>query len=188
MSFDQSIRYKVSLDDADFQSKLSQLRANIDSTVGGGAGFGGGMNMMGAMFAPSGFNQMGGGNTSMMMSGLADFGSQVRPITYTPPAIAMQPHFGQIALQQTTGQAFLGAMGPMGLGVRAAGNFISGNAGDVVPPQISIAEFSQLSARAFGTRFGDALSTGALVTAGTTAGILTGGAGAALENASSEEP
>lgn len=121
MAFDQDITYRVNIDDANFQAKLSQLRASMDMTIGGGFG---GMNMagMGAMMGPMGnfnapmSNAMVGGGQSFQpfMGGIADFGAQIRPITYTPPAIAMQPHFGMVAVQQSTGQAMAGMAGPYG--------------------------------------------------------------------------
>lgn len=182
MAFDQNIRYKVSVDDSDFQSKLSNLRASLDMTMGGmsgmgGIGMGGGAGftgMMGAMMAPQGGYGAG--------SGLADFGSQIRPITYTPPAISMQPHFGMAVLQQSTGQAVLGAMGPLGLGVQAAANFARnpfGSQPNVVPQNMSMSEYMTLSTRSFATRLGDAASTAGLVGAGTAAGLVGSGMGAA---------
>lgn len=222
MAFDQQINYKVRLDDSDFQAKLSQMRASIDMTMGGAmmGGYAPGMMggyapmMMGGM-APStmmgGMVNMMSRNTDMVMGGLADFGSQVRPVTYTPPAIAMQPHFGMITMQQSTGQALAGSLGFPGIGIHAAqapikgaavgglvGGLIGGVPGaiggalfggihqgmgvnfnrDLIPMQISAAEYMQLSARNFGTQFGDAAAAAALVTAGTGAGLVTGGLGA----------
>ena len=177
MAFDQNITYRVNIDDADFQAKLSQLRASLDMSMGGGGGFGGGASMaaFGAMMAPQGFAR---GQTDMMMSGLADFGAQIRPITYTPPAIAMQPHFGMYALQQSTGQAFLGAMGPAAqAGVNFVQHPMGGGPRSMVPNQLTTAEYMALSARSLATRVGDAASTATLVGAGTAAQIAAGGAG-----------
>ena len=192
MAFDQKVTYKVNIDDADFQAKLSQLRASLDMTMGG-TGFGGGMSpmgggfggmasmgAMGAMMAPSGFSR---NSTDMMMSGMADFGAQVRPITYTPPAISMQPHFGMIALQQTTAQSAMGSMGIPGLAMQGALNFAAhplSTQRDIVPPQISMSEYMSLSTRAFATRAGDAVSTAGLVGASTAAQLAVGGAAAFL--------
>jgi hypothetical protein len=192
MAFDQNITYRVNVDDSDFQAKLSQLRASLDMTMGGsmmsgmggmgrmgGAGFTGMMPpaaAFGAMMAPQGGGYGGG-------SGLADFGSQIRPITYTPPAIAMQPHFGMVALQQTTGQAMFGAMGPLGLGIQAAGHFARhpfSSQPDVIPQNMSMGEYAALSTRAFATRMGDAVSTAGVVTAGTAASMVGSGLGSAI--------
>ena len=127
----QSINYKINVDDSGFQAKLSQLRASMDMTIGGGGmGMGmGGMSMgaMGAMMAPMGsYGNMGGAN--MYQGGVADFGSQIRPVTYTPPAIAMQPHFGMISMTQGTGQMAAGSLGFPGMGAYAAGGIIGGAA------------------------------------------------------------
>jgi hypothetical protein len=175
MAFDQNITYRVNVDDSNFQAKLSQMRASMDMTMGGMGGFGGMMPTgaaFGAMMAP-----FGGGYTGGVMSGLADFGAQIRPVTYTPPAIAMQPHFGMIALQQTTGQAMMGAMGPLGIGLQGAGHFLRhpfSAQPDVIPQQISAAEYMTLSSRAFATRAGDAAATGAYVASSVAASLVGG--------------
>lgn len=186
MAFDQTINYRVNVDDSNFQAKLSQMRASMDMMVGGlgSPGFGAGMSgaQFGAMMAP-----YSGGYTGGMMGGLADFGSQVRPVTYTPPAIAMQPHFGMVALQQTTGQAMMGAMGPLGIGAQSTGRFmrhpLSGAPADVVPLQMSYGEYSALSARAFGGRAGDAAATAAYVATDVGANLIGGMVGGAIGSA-----
>lgn len=223
MAFDQQINYRINIDDANFQSKLSQLRASLDSTVGGGGGMG--MAAMGAMFSPSGGSMYGG---PMFMGGMADFGSQVRPVTYTPPAIAMQPHFGMVAMRQTTAQAMSGTGGFLGsvaysnrellaggLGGAAIGAMFGGPLGavggglfgaaigaartdftrDLIPQEMTAAQYFQQSARTFGTRLGDSVATGALASGtaalsigasavGAVAGrALAGGVGAFLGGA-----
>lgn len=176
---DQQVNYRVNIDDSDFQARLSQMRASIDMTMGGFGGMGmmgfggmGGMNgpMLGGMF-----NVMTGTGGPMMMNGLSDFGTQLRPVTYTPPAIAMQPHFGMIAVNQTMAQAGLGMLGPLGVGMT---NPLSPR--DVLPPQISMAEYVNMSARNFGMRAGDAVATGMAVTGSTAANLAFGAAGARL--------
>lgn len=190
MSIDKEVRYRVNIDDADFQAKLSQMRASLDMTMGGmnGAGYGGGMG-----FSPStmlgGLGTLQAPGSAMMMGGLADFGTQIKPVTYTPPAIAMQPHFGMVQVQQTMLQAGLGTFGPFGIGAipmaqRLAANPLNAlnpgtyfNTTDVLPPQISYGEYTALSARGFGARVGDAAATGALMTGSTLASLATGGVG-----------
>jgi hypothetical protein len=220
MAFDQNITYRVNVDDTDFQAKLSQLRASLDMTMGGstfaggmgmgGIGFGGGM--MGPLSFFGGGTQQGYyGTPSMGGMGLADFGAQIKPITYTPPAIAMQPHFGMISLQQTTGQAAAGMFGMAGAGaytmapaiaglgagaiiggmlggplgavggaaIGGIGGFMRSPGGTGIPNNISVAEYTALSTRAMGNRLGDAAATAGLVTAGTAAGMVGSGLGAA---------
>ena len=184
MSFDQNITYKVNVDDSDFQAKLTQLRSSMDMTMGGAGGFGGmGMGAMGSLMAGGGM--MMGGNTGGMMRGLADFGSQVRPVTYTPPAIAMQPHFGMVSLQQSAGQSFTGSFGLPGIGFQSAMQFVGhpiqslmNGVNDPVPNQMSYGEYANLSGRAFGTRLGDSAATASLAGASTLAGMASGGLGA----------
>ena len=115
-----------------------------------------------------GYGYMGG------MQGLADFGTQIRPVSYTPPAIAMQPHFGMIQVQQSLSQAGLASLGPFGM---AMGNPLSTR--DLLPMQISMAEYAALSGRSFGARLGDATAVGALTTAGTLGSLAGGGLGMA---------
>ena len=180
MAFDQNITYRVNVDDSNFQSKLTQMRASLDASMGGlGAGGYSSTMMYGAMGVMGGGGGYGGGG-----GGLADFGTQIRPITYTPPAIAMQPHFGMYQIQQTLAQAGLGAMGPVGAGVGAAWNnfsrggftgLITGPQG--IPNQVSSAEYMALSARGFGDRVGDAAAIAGL-TAGSVAAQTAVGAGA----------
>ena len=191
MAFDQNITYRVNVDDTDFQAKLSQLRASLDMTMGGSAFAG--MGMAGAGFTGpmmSSMAMMGapqGGYSGMGMAGLgggfADFGAQIRPITYTPPAISIQPHFGMVALQQSAPQSFFGSMGPLGIGAASTFNFIRhplSTQPNVVPPNMSLGEYSALSARAFGTRLGDATATAGLVAAGTAVGMVGSGVGGAI--------
>lgn len=172
MPLDQSVSYRVNIDDSNFQAKLSQMRASLDMTMGGMAGAGMGMGGMG--FMPS--TMMGGmvnmmtpaTGGGMMMGGLADFGTQIRPVTYTPPAIAMQPHFGMIQVQQSMMNAGLGMLAPPQLSLAQGFR-------DIVPPQLSHAEYMAHSTRAFGARLGDAVATGALVAGGTLASGVAGG-------------
>lgn len=162
---DQNITYRVNVDDSNFNSKLTQMRASLDATMGGGGGGGFSANMMyGAM------GMFGGGSGG---GGVSDFGSQIRPVTFTPPAIAMTPHFGMYQVNQTLTQAGLATMGgPMGA------SFAGGFRGSV-PENISVAEYRAMSARGFGDRVGDATAIAAL-TAGSTAGsLMAGGVGAA---------
>lgn len=174
MAFDQTINYKVNVDDSNFQSKLTQMRASMDSSMGGsGGGFSQTM-MYGAM----GVMNTGGG------SGVADFGSQIRPVTYTPPAISMQPHFGMFQIQQTLAQAGLGGMGPIGAGMSgmmtnfSRGGFsglITGPA--AIPSNVTASEYMGLSARGFGDRMGDAGAITGLTAASTGLQLAAGGAG-----------
>lgn len=113
MAFDREINYRVNIDDSGFQAKLSNLRASLDTAVGGVGAMGGmgGMSagQFGAMMAPRSYNP------TMFTGGMADFGAQIRPITYTPPVMAMEPNFGMVGLQQPAGQAFAaGLAGPVG--------------------------------------------------------------------------
>lgn len=224
-TFDQNITYRVNVDDSNFQAKLSQMRASMDMAIGGMGG--GGLSTYSAFMAPRGSygGQVGGISPYGMGIGaggsLADFGAQITPVTYTPPAIAMQPHFGMIAIQQSTPQAFAGSMGLAGAaaynfsGIGAAtagGAFVGGVLGgpvgmlggaafgaaastarfvasggmnrDLIPQEMTVKDYSQLSARTLGTRVGDAAATTALF-AGTTgasigAGLIAGAAGAGL--------
>ena len=174
MAFDQNITYRVNVDDTNFQSRLTQMRASIDATMGGGAGGGFSAPMMYGMM-----NTMGGGGWG---GGTSDFGTQIRPVSYTPPAIAMQPHFGMFQIQQTLGQAGLGAMGPAGAAMSGGvGNLLRGTGG--VPNNVTMSEYMGLSSRAFADRAGDAVSIGALTVASTAAGLAAGGAGTALGSA-----
>lgn len=182
MGFDQNITYRVNVDDSNFQAKLTQMRASLDASMGGMSGAGGGMtpNMMyGMMGAMSGGGFGGGG-------GYADFGSQIRPVTYTPPAIAMTPHFGMYQVSQTLAQAGLATMGVGGVAVSGAmTNFARGGIGGLfmgrgaVPENITMAEYMAMSARGFGDRAGDAAAIGAVTIASTAGQLAAGGLGAA---------
>jgi anti-sigma28 factor (negative regulator of flagellin synthesis) len=183
MALDQNITYRVNVDDSNFQAKLTQMRASLDSTIGMGGGMMGGGPMMYGMMG-----MMGGGGAGQAMSlgGLADFGSMVRPVTYTPPAIAMQPHFGMIAVQQSLSQAGLGMFGPGAASVGAtmrgfARGGIRGawNAPNAIPDNISVAEYMNMSNRQFGAAFGDAMAVGGLTVASTAVGLGAGGIGSA---------
>jgi hypothetical protein len=181
VAFDQNITYKVNVDDSNFQSKLTQMRASMDSSMGGLSGAGFSSNMMyGAMGVMSGGGGYGGGGGG----GVADFGTQIRPVSYTPPAIAMQPHFGMFQISQTLGQAGLGAMGPLGAG--ASGmmtNFSRGgfsgviNGPGAIPGNVSGAEYMAMSARGFGDRLGDAAAITGLTGVSTGMQLAAGGAG-----------
>lgn len=199
MSFDREINYRVNIDDSGFQAKLSNLRASLDSTIGGGMGGA----QLGALLAPQSQN-------TMMLGGLADFGSQIRPVTYTPPAIAMQPHFGMFAINQSAAASFAGAFGPTGanlyyarepiggaIGGAALGAMFAGPLGalggaiaggavgisrtdftkDIIPLQVSMAEHMELSARSTGTRMGDLAGSIGLAAASTGVGLLSAGFG-----------
>lgn len=160
MPLDQEIAYKVRIDDSDFQAKLSSMRASVDTMMGssmssmsgmpmGGVGMSmnqimGNMGMMQQPGTASGMYGPGG------MGGIADFGLSVRPITYTPPAIAMQPHFGMFQIQQSLGQAIRGSMQP----------FSFGN----IPSNISATDYSAYSARQVGDSVQD-FTTAAMTTA-----------------------
>lgn len=177
MAFDQDITYRVKLDDTNFQARLTQLRASLDSSMSGG----GAAAMMMAM---------GGGATGpMTMGGLADFGTQIRPITYTPPAMAMQPHFGMVQVQQTLGQAGLATMGPFGMGAAggaaAIGGFMSGGLAGAqraaapygIPDRITASEYFNASMTSFGNRLGDAAAVGVGTAANVAGSLVAGGAG-----------
>jgi len=155
MAQDQTVNYRVNIDDSNFQAKLTQMRASLDSTVGGMSGAGGFGRTM-AYLGP-----MGGGNFNGGISGgLADFGAMVSPVTYTPPAIAMQPHFGMFQIQQTLSQAGLAAFGgPSGValsGIRANGIL---SQKEYLPPQISYSEYMGYSTRSFADRMGATASS-----------------------------
>ena len=99
---DKNVNYRVNIDDADFQAKLSQMRASIDMTMGGMGGVGlGGMGMSMGRMGGFGGMMMGGSPGGQMMQGLADFGTQIRPVTYTPPAIAMNFRRDNISICQS---------------------------------------------------------------------------------------
>ena len=179
MAFDQDIVYRARIDDSNFQAKLTQMRASIDSTVGGG-GMGGGGNFsrqMGYM-AP----MMAGSNLSgSPMGGLADFGSQIAPVTYTPPAMAMQPHFGMFQLQQTQNQSMMASMlGPSGIALNAMRSNGVFSQKEYLSPQISYNEYLGYSTRGFADRMGTkaAALTGAV--AGIGADMAGGAAGTAI--------
>jgi len=176
MDQNREIKYRVNIDDSNFQAKLTQLRASLDATVGGMGGAGLGSNLMFGMMGSS-QSMMG---APMGMGGMADFGSQIRPVTYTPPAIAMQPHFGMVAIQQTLGQAGLASMGPAGmmLGGMASHGMFSNR--ESIPMQMSAAEYMSMSSRSFSARAGDAVGIGALSTVGTVAGLAAGSVGSAF--------
>jgi hypothetical protein len=170
MAFDQQINYRVNIDDSNFQAKLTQMRASIDSTVGGA---GGGFNPMNIGM----MNVMAGGRgnfgTPVMGGSYADFGGQVAPVSFTPPAIAMQPHFGMFQIQQTLGQAGLAA--GFGVGGIAAAQFMAPGSRDVIPPNMSYSEYINYSTRSFADRVGG--RTAAVVgAAAQLGGSLAGGA------------
>jgi hypothetical protein len=101
---DQQINYRVNIDDAGFQAKLTQMRASLDQTVMGQqlmGGMGGGMGL-----SPTSMYAMAGGMQNQQM-GLGGYA----PIGYTPPAIATEPHFGMYAVRQTFAQSLAGAAG-----------------------------------------------------------------------------
>lgn len=183
MAFDQNITYRVNVDDSNFQAKLTQMRASMDASMGGGGGGGFSSSMMYGMMGAYG---SGGGMN--FMGGMSDFGSQIRPVTFTPPAIAMQPHFGMYQVQQTLAQAGLGAMGgPIGAGIGGMmTNFNQGgfrgmmNGPGAIPENISMAEYLAMSARGYGDRVGDMASVGAMTIGGTTASLAAGGMGSAI--------
>lgn len=187
MAFDQDITYRVNIDDSNFQAKLTQLRASMDSSLTGGGMGGGGFNQMAAMAQ---LMSSGGSGTMNLGGGLADFGSQIKPVTYTPPAIAMQPHFGMYQIQQTLGQAGLGAMGPVGSALYSAGGAIGGfmrggftgamNAPGLVPGNMTSYEYFNASAQSFANRTGDAAAMGAMTVANIASSIPFTAAGSAL--------
>lgn len=190
MAFDQDITYRVNIDDSNFQSKLTQLRSSLDASLSsGGGGMGGGLTSAYAMAQLGG----GGGGSTMSMGGMADFGSMIKPVTYTPPAIAMQPHFGMMQIQQTLGQAGLGAMGPIGSAIYGAGSAMGGfmrgglegasRAANLVPNNITAKEYYDASAQAFGNRAGDAAAMGALTAMNMAAAIPFMSAGSAIGSA-----
>lgn len=159
MGLDQDLQYRVRIDDSDFQAKLSQMRASVDMMMGSSMGAlsmpGTGMAGMGGM--PMSY--MAGNIGSMMMpgsaysmgglgGGFADFGLSVRPITYTSPAIAMQPHFGMVQVRQGFMQAVNNSMQPF----TPFGS---------IPQNIGAGELSEYSARQVGDRVGDAVGIGA---------------------------
>jgi hypothetical protein len=195
MAFDQDITYRVNIDDSNFQAKLTQMRASMDSSMGGAGMMGGmgGMGMMGGGFNAASMMAMMAAPSMNMGGGLADFGSQMRPVTYTPMAMSMQPHFGMYQIQQTLGQAGLASMGPFGAGLYAAGSAMSGfmrgglrgaiNAPNLVPENITAYEYFNESSRSFGNRMGDAAAVGTMTAANIGAAIPFGMAGSAIGSA-----
>lgn len=179
MAFDQNITYRVNVDDSNFQAKLTQMRASMDATVGGG-GFGGSpaMNfgMMNVMMGSRGSYGM-----PSLAGGFADFGGQVQPVTFTPPAIAMQPHFGMFQIHQTLGQAGLAAtFGPAGIAMNQMRAFGMTSARDVISPNMSYGEYINYSTRSFSDRMG--ANATAFAGAGLSLGlnVAGGAAGAGL--------
>jgi len=181
MAFDQNITYRVNVDDSNFQARLTQMRASMDSAFGGMGGMGmtGMYGMMNTIYGGAG--GMGG------MGNIADFGTQIRPVTYTPPAIAMQPHFGMFQVQQTLSQAGLGAMGPIGIGLsQTMTNYRAGGLGGILrgpsglPENISMTEYMAMSARGFADRVGDAAAIGAVTAASTAAQLGAGAIGSVI--------
>lgn len=182
MAFDQQIRYRVSLDDNEFQARLSQVRASLDATIGGYGGMGGmgfgmspgfGMGMAGA-FA----NRQSAFGPTSLAGGIADFGAQIRPITYTPPAIAMQPHFGMFQVQQTLRQAGLAAaFGPLGVGINEFMDRGITSARDPIPQQITMADYLSYSAQGFANRVGALGTAGAFGATNLAASMATGSLG-----------
>lgn len=177
MPFDQNVTYRVNIDDSNFQAKLTQMRASLDSTVGGAGFSGAGMNfgMMNVM--------MGGGGSygpQSLSGGFADFGGGVRPVSYTPPAIAMQPHFGMFQVQQSLTQAGLAAaFGPAGIGMNQFMT-LGMSSRDVISPQMSYGEYINYSTRGFADRLG--ANATAFAGAGLSLGlnVAGGAAGSAL--------
>lgn len=146
MPFDQNITYKVNIDDSNFQAKLTQMRASLDS-AGGGGGFGRTMAYMGPMGGGGNFGNVGMGGM------FSDFGSQIQPVTFTPPAIAMQPHFGMFQIQQNLSQAGLAAaFGPAGINFGQMKTYGLTGGRDFVPPNMSYSEYSAYSTRALGDK------------------------------------
>lgn len=159
------------------------MRASLDASMGGGAG--------GGFSQALSYGLMGGGGAGGMGGGMSDFGTQIRPVTFTPPAIAMQPHFGMFQVQQTLTQAGLSAMGgPAGVGLSGAmTNFRTGglsgliNGPGAVPNNITMSEYMAMSARGFGDRLGDAAAISGLTVLSTGVGLAGGGAGATAGSA-----
>lgn len=180
MPIDQNITYRVNVDDSNFQAKLTQMRASLDATMGGlaGGGFSPGfsfnaMGAMGSLMRPGNFGPMNLGG------GYADFGSQIMPVTFTPPAISMQPHFGMYQVTQTLGQAGLASIGgPLGIMAMDNTRGLTANT-EMISPRISHAEYIAASARNFGGRMGDVAAAGGLAGANLGASTLLGGMGAA---------
>lgn len=156
--FDQTINYTVNVDDTNFQSKLTQMRASLDSTIGmGGMSPQMAYGMMGVM------GQGGAAGGYAGYGGMSPVGAAIRPITYTPPAIAMQPHFGMYQVHQTLGQA----------GLASAGAHIWGPIR--TPEGISAAEYRATSARGFADRVGDAAAVTGFSLAAGIPDLLIGG-------------
>lgn len=179
MPIDQNITYRVNVDDSNFQAKLTQMRASLDATMGG-AGMGGSpgfafnaMGAVGSLMRPGNFGPMNLGG------GYADFGSQVAPVTYTPPAIAMQPHFGMYQVSQTLGQAGLAIFGgPLGIGLGGMlQNGLFSNK-ETLSPRISLDEYMSASTRNLASRMGDTAAAGALGGVSLGANLALGGLGA----------
>jgi hypothetical protein len=174
MAFDQNVTYKVNIDDSNFQAKLTQMRASLDSTVGG-SGFGRSMAYLGPMG--------GGGNFSSADAGGFVGGGGMAPVTFTPPAIAMQPHFGMFQIQQTLSQARLTSMGYPGMLMNQIGSQGFFGQRDFVPQNMSLREYSAFSTRSAAS---DASATAmgiASAGVGLSANLIGGGIGTLIGGA-----
>jgi hypothetical protein len=170
MAFDQSVTYRVNLDDSNFQAKLTQMRASLDSTVGGGGGFGQAMAYLGTGAGNFG---MGGGNPFA--------GGGIGPVAYTPPAIAFQPHFGMFQVQQTLSQAGLSAaFGPMGVSLNQLRTYGLTAGKDFVPPNMSWSEYIDYSTRSVGSNISASVTAMGGAALGVAGNLAGGAAGAGI--------
>lgn len=169
---DQNVTYRVNIDDSNFQAKLTSMRASLDSAVGGGMSpqlaFG-----MASMYQPGNFGQMN-------MSGMSNM---ISPMSFTPPAISMQPHFGMFSIQQNLRQAGLNAIGPMGMGMNSMMDSGIFSQKDIRDPRMSIHEYMAYSGQAFADRVQSGVTGGTLGMMSLGSQIAVGGAGSALGSA-----
>lgn len=163
---DQQINYRVNIDDANFQAKLTQMRASLDQTMmGGGGGIGGGMGFFSRMGST-----VGAGVPTGQMTSFGDPGPQ----SYTPPSIALTPHFGTYQVQQTFAQQASNA-----LGMTSFNPFSTQG-----PPRlIGAGELGSVSAQKVGDRIADVGSTAMLTAASAGVGYVGGAIGALIGTA-----
>jgi hypothetical protein len=150
---DQTINYRVNIDDNNFQAKLTQMRASMDQTfmgsqmLGAGGSFGGGMGGFGGGYTPA-------YAMSMLSPGIgtgAGGNGLMTPSTYSPPGIAFTPHYGMNVVRQTFAQSLGGIMG-----LTSLNPFTSGQ----TPTQFTPMDYAAMSQKNLVAKLGDAATTG----------------------------
>lgn len=149
------------MDDSDFQAKLTQMRASMDSTFGG---------MSGGMGGMSAANMMANMNAFQSPGYSAGWGGQLSAFGYTPVPMAMTPNMGQISMQQS----FSGAMS----GALTGSPFLG-----APPASMTIADYMAYSQRSVADSFARGASVAATAALSTGVGIGAGALGTVFGSA-----